>query len=259
MTLHPPTYNTIKIPRNKLRRQPHHPQLRAYLLAPDEGNYPDILYWLCGEHLQRAISKEICLSTLRCSGSIALGPTLPKHPALNGASFHFKATPALSRRNIIFHAEYELTFNCAPCRFWSEAYVRSLLLFFDLRCCLHCSTGQMQDEIICFLFHGPNTPLQQGVVNTCVRATDRLGDIEEGCGHHIHVCECATEYKIEPVRQLGLDVPVGVKVLIWQWLGHRSNDYVLRQKGVLRNLYEDAAMEMEWEASRTGIAEVVGD
>ncbi|KAF2186969.1 hypothetical protein K469DRAFT_705515 [Zopfia rhizophila CBS 207.26] len=251
-TLHGPNNSAVALPPNKLRRlsQPD-PLLKcaaACLLAPFHGLSPDrrLLYWLSHEHVQRAINKRICLSTLRCSGS---NSPFSDVPGLHDATFDFKIVPVLSRRNIIFHASYDVRFACTPSRWWSEGYVKSLVQYFDLRCCMHCSTDQMLDEIICFLYHGRTSTQQES--NACVRAREPQNvPVDEGCGHHIHACECATEYKIEALKEpgQGQHAPIGVRIYVWQWLGHRSDDYVLRHRGVLRNLYEDAVLELEWNA-----------
>ncbi|ORY05079.1 hypothetical protein BCR34DRAFT_572323 [Clohesyomyces aquaticus] len=240
--LHAPTRNTITIPRNKLRRETYHRDLRAYVLAPHGGNDPDILYWLCEEHLQLAITEHICIDTLRCSGTLDLPSLLPKQKYMVGSAiFTFKIVPVISRRNVIFHAIYELNYTATtPQRVWAdleEDRVRELLLLFDIRCCLHCSTGQMREEMICFLFHSTQ---RVGSVITCTRGSAVSG---EGCGHHIHACECTTEYMMEQIKVDSTDAPTGIRVFVWQWLGHRSDDYVLKQRGMLRNCYEDATLE----------------
>jgi hypothetical protein len=238
-TLHSPKSSTIILPSNKLRREEFHPSLQAWLFAPGP---PDILYWLSTEHLQRAISSQTCIHTLRCSGVVDLSEALPQVPALHKTTFSFKISPVVSRRNVIFHAVYQIQFPCIPARHWSKVSVRDLLAHFDIRCCLHCSTNQMLDEMICFLYHSRH-PSQIGEVNGCVRARD--WDADEGCNHHLHVCTCTTEYKIEPIGPPASNAVIGLKVCIWQWLGERKDDYVLKQRGVLRNAYMDAMMGLE--------------
>lgn len=237
-TLHGPKNSTTIVPPNKLRREEFHPTLLARLLAPGTS---DILYSLSTEHFQRAISEQICIHTLRCSGIVDLSKTLPGVPALHMTTFNFRINPVVSRRNIIFHAVYQIQFPCEPARHWSRVSVRELLTHFDIKCCLHCSTNQMLDEMICFLYHNQQPAL--GEVNGCPRARDRNAD--EGCNHHIHACACTTEYKMETIGPPTNNTVFGLKVCIWQWLGERKNDYVLKQRGVLRNAYEDAMMGLE--------------
>jgi hypothetical protein len=254
-TLHLPSRSIIMLPSNKLHRDRNlHPMVQAYLQAPDEKKCPNLLYWLSPEHLRRAVTKQICISTLRCSGTVSLSRAFPTIPELHGGTFDFKITPALNRSNVIFHADYEINFICAPIRYWSKGHIQKLLRYFDLRCCLHCSTGRMLDEILCFLSHRQDG-LPHGIINNCVRAWDP--NQEEGCGHHSHDCKCAVEYRIQSVLKRGEIAPTGVRISIWQWLGDKSDDWVLRQKGVLRNLYEDAVMDVEWAEDRN-VVEVPG-
>ncbi|KAF2736608.1 hypothetical protein EJ04DRAFT_521825 [Polyplosphaeria fusca] len=243
-TLHLPSRSVVKLSSNKLQRgKILHPMVQAYLQAPDEKKCINLLYWLSPEHLRLAAAKQICISTLRCSGTISLSTAFPTVPELHGGAFNFTITPVMNRKNVIFHAVYEVIFVCAPVRYWANSHTRKLLSYFDMRCCLHCSTGQMLDEMLCVLSHR-NDGLPHGVMHNCVRAWD--ANEEEGCGHHSHACKCAVEYRIERVMKEGETAPVGIRVSIWQWLGDRSDDWVLRQKGVLRNLYEEAIMEVEW-------------
>ena len=248
--LHNPS--TITLPQNKLRRRglPH--ACLAYLQAPGEGQDRSILYWLSDEHLRFAVSKQICASTLCCSGSINLGETLPNISALHSTFFNFKVEPVYTRGNLIVQSTYEIVFSTRPVPmpiFWPEAYLRTLLSHFDIRCCVHCSTSQNIDEIVCVLYHDGGRQNSEAS-SECVRLEN--ADFDDGCGHHFHDCECTTEYKVEKIRSIQPGAfPRVVKVTVWQWLGNRKNDVALKQRGMLRYAYQDALLdrkdgEVDW-------------
>lgn len=254
--LHSPTHSTITLPPNKLRRQKLHPTVQVYILAPHVQGSGSILFWLTDEHFWLAVSKQICIHTLRCKGSASLARALPSVPALHNTTFKYHFHPIVNRGDVVFHAKYLIEFPCAPQQYWSHEYVKILLGYFDIRCCLHCPKDHLLDEMICFLYHGREVVRpRQGMLPSCARARmppfsdgedDNVSSMGDGCGHvRRHDCDCATEYTIESItHHLGqrFDVPVGVKVKVWQWLGNRKDDYVLKIGGMLRNLYEDAAL-----------------
>lgn len=243
--LHSPSRSTITLPRNRLRREKFPPTLQVYLIAPGgrHDRHPSFLYWLSDEHIRRVISHQICISTLRCSGTFPLSETLPSVPALHDTTFTYMMLPNRSRRNLIFLGIYEISFSSAPRLHWSQSYVRELLQNFDIRCCLHCSTELMLDEMVCVLFHGqePSGSAGRGSSEGCTRTRD--DPFLDGCGHHFHACECATEYSIEGVVRRPGDAAMFMRVFVWQWLGGRKDDVVLRERGILRHLHEDAGWD----------------
>ncbi|KAF2266046.1 hypothetical protein CC78DRAFT_163994 [Lojkania enalia] len=236
--LHGPTNSLITMPMNKLRRGYIDPRLQVYLRAPQKGKKQQNIYLLTPEHIHKAINNQICLSTIRCSGTIYLRKVLPSLPEFYCSVFNFRIAPVVTRKNLIFHAVYEVNFAVVPCLHWSRDHVQHLLSYFDIRCCVHCSTSQMLDELICFLYHPPCIGPYSESQDNCTRKGDRYQD--EGCSHHTHICDCATEYKMEAGGSQ-------IKVYIWQWIGDRRDDYILKQKGVLRNLYEDSLMDGQYE------------
>ena len=80
------------------------------------------------------------------------------------------------------------------------------------------------------MYHKPNED-----DNACVRKVQDY-EIEQGCAAHTHSCDCATEYQITPMP------PYGFRVVVWQWLGDKADDSVFHQRGILRNLYEEARL-----------------
>lgn len=254
-TLHSPSSSTLARRPNKLRSQTSpfsiHPLLQdptlvIYLLSPDTGDTRKrtLLYALTTPHISLAtLHNSICIWTLRCAGTLKLSAPDTLH-ALHNATFTWDISPLVTRNNLIFHAVYEITFAASPASHWSIDHTKHLLKHFDIRCCIHCSSANFLDELICYLYHDR----YNGREMSCVRfppppLPPRDVSVSDGCGRHEHVCECVTEFTIEPIggeRRW----PRGVRVSIWQWVGDKGRgDVVLRQRGMLRTAYFDAELD----------------
>ncbi|KAH7123968.1 hypothetical protein B0J11DRAFT_507009 [Dendryphion nanum] len=256
--LHPPSQSTISRPTKRLHHSssspnPLHrnPNLKVYLLAPEtgcmDGKRP-LLYTLTTEHITLTTTSPppLCIYSLHCTGTFTIRSPLPLQ-ALHNTKFFWKITPVLTRRNLIFHAVYEIAFAASPAGHWSEQHTRHLLEQFDIRCCVHCSTSAFVSEMICLLYHGERW--RRGCVR-CewgdgVRAAPRRFT-GEACGRHEHgiegACGCVTEFGVEALHR-DAHGPVGVRVKIWQWVGDKGDDVVLGMKGMVMLAYEDALME----------------
>lgn len=251
-TLHHPQASTMVLPRNKLRRTPWHPTVLVYLYPPSPARNPCALYWLSTEHRDRILSHQICLSTLRCKGTVDMMKALPSASYPGNAALGWTVTPVVTRKTVIFYAEYQvqLFLNASSNLYKSQDDARQLLKELDVRCCLHCSTDMFLEEMMCFMFHLRENSLDA----ECVR---RSPDHEGGCGRqkHKHDCACVSDFSVEfrnredvrPQASSGIreSVPT-LTVRLWQWLGPSGDDAVLKYKGVLQNLYEDAYFEDGW-------------
>ncbi|KAF2797903.1 hypothetical protein K505DRAFT_127855 [Melanomma pulvis-pyrius CBS 109.77] len=237
--------NTIAIPSSEPEGKTFPLTLKVYLIAPGRRRDPDplFLYWVTDEHIRRIISRELCIWTLRCFGTFSLSEELASVPELHDTTFRYMMAPNRNRHNFVFYGIHEFSFTKAPHLRWSESGARGLLKNFDIRCCVHCSTELMMDELVCALYHGRGSPdsAQGGSTEGCARVqNDPFGD---GCGHHFHDCECATEYKIERPMDRREGEVVLMRVFVWQWLGGNRDDAQSRKRGMVRRLHESAAWD----------------
>lgn len=256
--LHNSSGDTIALPQNKLRRTPWHPAIKACLFRPFRFGFPDPVYWLSDEHVRRVLAKQICTSTLHCSGVLDLSAAKREHPVLEHGSCEYWIKPVISRGCLIYHAVYEIKLLRKEDASWSQDDVKDILRNLDLRCCLHCSTSRFLAEMICLAYH-PLEVRPDGPICAHWRIARRAEAAGEGCDHHGHAdgegaCQCVTDSSIENIsnryEEFGAeperrDRVFGWRVTIWQWLGggRYEGDMLLRYKGVLRNLYEDAVFE----------------
>lgn len=221
--LHSPRYSTVTLPPNVLHR-PSEPdrifqQTAIYLLDLGTGKKEErnVLYWLSHDHVEQVIATRICLSTISCAGVRSYSEPFP----VTRMNFEYKILPVISRQNLIWHAAYAVTFEGVSNLSMVQGFVQDSIKKLDIRCCLHCSTGTMESAINSFLV---------------------TGEYAQHGGLHQHTCDCATEYQLGRVRKDGK--LIGFTVKVWQWLGHRSRDPILKQKGMLQNLYEEANLDL---------------
>ena len=239
--LHGPKFSTITLPRAVLTRNsipaPLIRDTAIYLLEPRvpcQKRPRRPLYWITHEHIRLAIAHQvqgsafgICMNTLSCSGKKAYGAFAPM---VRNMEFSYDIKPVITRRNVLWSAAYDISFEFDPSTESQQLSVKGVLQRFDLRCCVHCSNGSMTEEILCWMYHKPNEE-----DSACVRKVQDYG-VEQGCAAHTHSCDCATEYQIIPMTQYGF------RVVVWQWLGDKADDSVFHQRGILRNLYEETKL-----------------
>ncbi|KAF2200194.1 hypothetical protein GQ43DRAFT_464187 [Delitschia confertaspora ATCC 74209] len=252
--LHSPTYRNVEPEPNVLRKRSHPgfmtENTAVSLLAPrmrkEKDKDREVLYWLSRDHVELAIAKNICLWTIRCSGVCVMEENIvgrSKGPLIDGTTFSYTMLPVLSQKNMIFHAKYEIEFPVVPWQHWSHETIEEILSSFDIRCCIHCSTPYMAEEMAFFLGY-PSRPCHR--LSQCVRNRVSPQFKEDTCNEHTHGCDCTTEYKIEAIRDERGQWPVGLRVYVWQWFGPRGKDATLKERGMLRNLYEDSVLDFLW-------------
>ncbi|OCL03548.1 hypothetical protein AOQ84DRAFT_356856 [Glonium stellatum] len=241
--LHGPKFSTVTLPRAVLTRNsiaaPLIRDTAIYILEPlvpwlKRPRRP--LYWITHEHIRLAIAHQIqgsafgiCMSTLSCSGKKTYGTVTPR---VRKMEFAYDVQPVITRRNFLWSAAHEISFEFYPDtekQASQETAVKEVLQCVDLRCCIHCSAGNMTEEILCWMFHKPSDEY-----SNCVRKVPT--HVEQGCGAHTHSCDCAMEYQIVSTT------PYGFMVVIWQLLGDKAMDRVFGQRGILRNLYEETKL-----------------
>ncbi|KAF1997573.1 hypothetical protein P154DRAFT_274177 [Amniculicola lignicola CBS 123094] len=260
--LHGPNFNVMSLP--LLARS----KVQIHLQSPYTGSrmkpnstplkFDGPLYSLTDQHIEQARTdnSKICISALRCSDTLRpFSANLYPQPdsklgALFNTSFKYTIKPVVSNRNFIFHATYEIEFQPNIHVYWSPAFTREVLARFDIRCCMHCSTSQLLDEMLCFVYH-PDTDFERrngptAIAPSCMRRGTSLA-ADEGCGHHLHACRCVTEYAIEALEtEVGRQrVVFGIRVRVWQLIGSAEQDYALRQRGYLRSWYDNSMLTEE--------------
>ncbi|OCK77086.1 hypothetical protein K432DRAFT_384971 [Lepidopterella palustris CBS 459.81] len=235
-TLHSPRFSTISFPPNVLTRAGESSLWMrftiVYVLEPYCRGSKGLrrpLYWISREHIRLAISGNICLATLSCSGQKTY-----ERLGRAGMKMNFKYTisPLMVRRNILWHADYEVSFETDDHRVCS---LREALEHLDFRCCMHCTNGSMTPEIE-YLMRRRRDP------NSRHLEEDGHAFIQwqRGCNRHSKEgCACAVDYV---VNLLGTGL-TAFRVRVWQWFGEKSTDWVLRQPGILRNMYEEAKLD----------------